>query len=130
MNKQLPTISSENDLKAYQNYIDSQHTGGENSSCKISKDVSVISPAMSRKNTVLSNTDFMPSFLSKYIGKLVRAEFLIGDRLETKIGWILKVGADFIELKLCHGSASVVCDLHCLKFVTVAHDNDLNRLNV
>lgn len=128
MNKQLPTISSENDLKAYQNYIDSQHTGGEAVSCKIDNNVSVISPAACRRNTVLENTDFMPSYLSKYVGKLVRAEFLIGDRLETKIGWILKVGADFIELKLCRGSTSAVCNLHCLKFVTVAHDNDIQRL--
>ena len=60
---------------------------------------------MSMTNTqtepeTLTNTAYTPAFLKRYIGRLVRIEFLIGTTyLEDRTGILLEVGASYVLLR-------------------------------
>ena len=52
---------------------------------------------------------------------------LIGGRLESRVGTLLEVGADYLILKLYRGCSTMICELSSVKYVTVIHDNDINK---
>ena len=76
----------------------------------------------------LTNTDFLPAYLSKHVGKWIRAEFLIGGFLEQRVGVLFEVGASYIIIKSIEPETLVVCDLFSIRFVTVVLDNDFPKL--
>ena len=76
----------------------------------------------------LKNTAFLPAFLSKNIGKLVKIESLIGGRLEPRIGILITVGANFIVLRQMRSNNTMICDSTLIKYATIIHDNDIRKL--
>ena len=81
---------------------------------------------MSMTNTqtepeTLTNTAYTPAFLKRYIGRLVRIEFLIGTTyLEDRTGILLEVGASFIVLSSVQDNNILYCDIFSIKFVTIS----------
>ena len=75
----------------------------------------------------LSDKAFMPAYLKAMIGKLVRVESLIGNCLESRVGILMSVGADYLVLKLYRGCSTMICEASSVKYITVIHDNDLNK---
>lgn len=76
---------------------------------------------------LLSSNAFFPGYLRGHIGKLVKVESLLGDRLECRVGTLLHVGADHIVLKLFQSCCTMVCDICSIQYVTVIHDNDRSK---
>lgn len=71
----------------------------------------------------LKNTAYTPAFLSRYIGKLIRAEFLIGTTyLEDRSGILLEVGASYIVLRSLQDRNLLYCDIYSIKFVTISEE--------
>lgn len=91
--------------------------------------MTVESNSTREKNTVvrLSDTVYLPAYLKTMTGKLVRVESLIGGCLESRVGILLRVGADYIVLKLYRGCSTMICEASSIKYITVIHDNDLNK---
>lgn len=136
------SIKNENDLDAYGEYLNNDtsdteaDTARNNTGISSSRQLSV--PQKNNMSYIprdnmnvpqmLQNSAFMPAFLSKHIGKLIKAESLMGDRLETKIGVLMNVGAGFIVLRQFRSNNTVICDLYSIKYITVVHDNDPKKL--
>ncbi len=76
----------------------------------------------------VTNPDFLPAYLSKFIGKWIRADFLIGNGIEQRVGILHDVGASYIIMQAIEPATLVVCDLFALKFVTIIMDDEYGRL--
>lgn len=76
----------------------------------------------------LTNPAYLPAYLKKQTGKIVRLEFQIGDALETRVGQLLDVGTTFVVIKLFKPSTTMICDISTIKFITVAHGNEVKNL--
>ena len=112
MEKNFPCpIVSEKDLNYYESYL---------KKCGEAK-VKAAPPAVSSAPCRITD------ILKKCVGKLVRVESLIGGRLEIRVGTLLEVGADYLILKLYRGCSTMICELSSVKYVTVIHDNDINK---
>lgn len=69
----------------------------------------------------LKNTVYTPAFLKRYIGRLVKVEFLIGSNyLEDRTGILLEVGASYILLRAVQDNNLLYCDIFSIKFVTIS----------
>ncbi len=72
----------------------------------------------------LTNTAYTPAFLKRYIGRLVRIEFLIGtSNLEDRTGILLEVGASYVLLRSVQDRNLLYCDIYSIKFVTISESN-------
>ena len=72
----------------------------------------------------LKNTIYTPAFLKKYIGRLVKVEFLIGSNyLEDRTGFLLEVGASYIVLRAVQDNNLLYCDIFSIKFVTISRQS-------
>lgn len=72
----------------------------------------------------LKNTIYTPAFLKKYIGRLVKVEFLIGSNfLEDRTGILLEVGASYIVLRSVQDNNLLYCDIFSIKFVTISNQS-------
>ena len=131
MEQNLPkNITNERDLELYERYLKNDRlteTGRTNPRYPTQIE--------NRRNTVqarrepesLENPTFFQGYLKKHIGKLIKAESLLGNRLESRMGILLEVGADFLVIKSMRNSVSVIIDLKNVKYVTVVHDNDIEK---
>ena len=104
----LPIVS-EKDLSVYEDFLlqDTKHLTQNNKS---------FTPE------TLTNPIFLPAYLKNHIGKLVKIEAQIGENLETKIGTLMQIGADFVVIKLKQNCSSMVIEGKCIKFITIIHD--------
>lgn len=63
---------------------------------------------------------YIPGYLSDNIGKMVRAEFVIGtNQYIDKSGIIREVGVNYFVLRDTFFNVDVMCDLYSVKFVTL-----------
>jgi hypothetical protein len=63
---------------------------------------------------------YIPGFLSRNIGRNVRAEFIIGtNQFVDKAGRLLEVGVNFFVLEDFITKNHIMCDLYSVKFVTL-----------
>ena len=93
MNDNFPVpIMSEHDLDIYDKYI--------------------TSPQFSDKS--------LPQYLNCHIGKFVKVEVAVLNRIETKVGVLMDVGTNYLVLKLPE-CQSVIIEGGCIKFITVMH---------
>ena len=125
-------IISDKDLKYYEDYLKKSNIGNEEIQIRNNREerkMTVESNSTREKNTVgsLSDTVYLPAYLKTMTGKLVRVESLIGGCLESRVGILLRVGADYIVLKLYRGCSTMICEASSIKYITVIHDNDLNK---
>ncbi len=71
----------------------------------------------------LKNPIFLPGQLRTWIGKTIRAEFLIGTNIiEERTGELTDVGANYIVLNEAETRNRVLCDIHSIKFITAVED--------
>ena len=113
-------LNCENDLKNYENYIEqyNQPKTITNRSCQRYTD--------EYEEKLYSND--MTTYLKKHIGKLVKVESLFNNRLDIRIGTIIDIGCDHIVLKLHSCCCSLVVPINSIKYITVAHDNNLRKM--
>jgi hypothetical protein len=132
MNENLPSpINGDNELLAYERYVNAVGQNAMSNECNIAtieeRNMSYIPTDNKKVPESLKNTAYMPAYLSKHLGKLVRVECLLGNELHQRIGILMTVGAGFIVLR-SKNNATLVCDLKSIRFVTIIHNNDLNSL--
>ena len=133
MAHQLPkNIQRESDLALYEEYIRENESSilpqNEHQTVKTNENMSYIPNENSYVPQVLNNTAFLPAFLSKHVGKLIRVEFLLRDGLEMRYGILLTVGANYLVLRQYQSNTILTCDIGAVKFVTIVPDNDHNKL--
>ena len=112
-------IKGDKDLRYYEEYLkkcDSTEKSGL-----------TVENSTERSNMRLSDTVHLHTYLNTMVGKLVRVESLIGGCLESRVGVLFIVGQDYIVLKLYRGCSTMICDSSSIKYITVIHDNDLNK---
>lgn len=131
MNNNLPSqINGNRELQMYEEYLESIENSNSQKDLQYitqEKNMSYIPSDNKNIPESLKNTAYMPAYLSKHLGKLVRVEFLIGNELHQRIGILMTVGAGFIVLRF-KNNATLVCDLKSIRFVTIIHNNDMNGL--
>lgn len=76
----------------------------------------------------ISNTAFLPAYLSQFIGNWIRADFLIGNNIEERVGILHEVGASYIIIQAVEPATLLVCDLYSIKFVKIILDDEYPRL--
>lgn len=63
---------------------------------------------------------YIPGYLASIIGKIVRAEFVVGNsQYLDKTGRLVEVGVNYFVLDDLLSKTKVMCDLYSVKFVTV-----------
>ncbi|MGI6280081.1 MAG: hypothetical protein ACOYJS_05935 [Acutalibacteraceae bacterium] len=72
--------------------------------------------------------DSLWNHLRNQKGKLVRVETRACTGIAVKVGVLMDVGSDFIELKLCGAPVSVVIPVSSIFSITVVHDNDRRKI--
>lgn len=76
-----------------------------------------------------NDSNFLPNYLSKNIGKWVKVEHLIGNSLVSHIGQLIASGIDYIVLKLEGGTlATIVCNIKDIRFITIIYSKNTNLL--
>ncbi len=125
-------IASEKDLAVYESFLENDNSSfpvkTEGLSC-------VIEPRnrMTKKDTLtkapscIENSMFFQGYLKNHIGKLVKVESLLGNCLETRMGVLFEVGANYIVLKLHRSPCSMMIEASAIKYITIIHDNDINK---
>ncbi len=77
----------------------------------------------------LTSPLYTPGFMRTQLGKLMRVEFLIGDVLNDRTGYLLSVGANYILLGAIDNSHTILCDLYSIKFVNIlAYNTPLSAI--
>lgn len=108
-------IRNESDLAVYERYLNRETAQKATQQIRIEPRKEVSIPEN------LTNPIFFQCFLKKHIGKLIKAESLIGNRLDTRIGTLIEVGADYIVIKPDKRSITTVIALKCVKYVSIIH---------
>ncbi len=105
MNYDFPIpITSDTDLQIYEDYLKEEF---ENS------DITVTAPTLTEQ-------------LKSYIGKPVKAECAVGNRLESRSGILTQVGEEFIILTAFQNRRSMIIGLKSVKFLTILQNNIKN----
>lgn len=110
-------ITNENDLKIYEDYLKKDTKMQRTQKCTLK----------SYTPETLTNSVFLPAYLKKHVGKLVKIEALVGDCLVCRVGTLLEIGADFVVIKLQQNCCSMVIEGSSIKFITIIHDNDMQK---
>ncbi len=123
-NNQMMPRRNHNDGMLHFNTLPSVMSSNPNSQSSMSN-VSSGTPSgmISFQPESLTNSDFLPAYLKQFIGKWIRADFLIGDSIEQRVGILEDVGASYIILNAIEPATLVVCDLFSIKFVTIVLDD-------
>ena len=66
----------------------------------------------------------MRTLIERYIGKIVRAQFHIGDVLHEHVGRLMAVGTSYLIIEALKERVITICDLYSVKFVTVMLDEE------
>ena len=131
MDNKLPAhITNEKDLEFYEAFIsDIKRENGKSLQIHNTNiPVNNPKPTHIKSNTSTICPDMLYTFLSNHIGKLIRIDFLIGNKMESKSGKLINVGKEYIVLKLFRNGCTMICDIKSIKFVTIVHDNDISKL--
>ncbi len=78
----------------------------------------------------VSSLPFLPTYLSKNIGRWVKVEHFIGNDIISHIGQLISVGIDFVVLKTDSRTLStVVLNTKDICFITIIYSNNTEQLN-
>ncbi len=136
MQKNFPShITSEKDLKLYEEYLENEQkpTQSTELSCRTeSKPYYMMSKSsvLPANQSIQNSNMFFQGYLRNHRGKLVRVESLLGNRLESRIGILFEVGANYIVLKLNRNACSMMIEASSIKYITIIHDNDMRKANI
>lgn len=71
-----------------------------------------------------TNSLYSPGFFRNFIGKLVKAEFLLGSAgMQDRIGVLVDVGASYIVLRSVQDNNLLYCDIFSIKFLTISQQS-------
>lgn len=102
MNDNFPIpITTENDLSFYENYLHQEF------------------------DVLPKPTPNLTDYLKSYIGKTVKIDCAIGNRLESKTGILTQVGEDFITISL-QARKEMIIGLKTVKFLTILQNSIKN----
>ncbi|MBR6533343.1 MAG: hypothetical protein IKT44_02825 [Clostridia bacterium] len=102
MNDNFPTpITTENDLSFYENYLHQEF------------------------DVLPKPTHNLTDYLKPHIGKTIKADCAVGNRLESKIGILTQVGEDFITITL-QSKKDMIIGLKTVKFLTILQNSIKN----
>ena len=118
------SITKETDLKLYEDFLNKK---SENLPVKVEKKKD--NHPVRCPEDMLYNPVFLGGYLKKHIGKLCRVESFLGGNLESRVGILYEVGADFLVLKLNRNSSTMVIEASAVKYVTIIHDNDFKGMH-
>ena len=78
-------------------------------------------PLTSATPTTVQSPYYTAGFLSNFLGRNMRVEFLIGTSgaLVDRVGVLMEVGASYIVLQPYLTDDLLMCDLYSIKFVTI-----------
>lgn len=77
-----------------------------------------------------TNSLYSPGFFRNFLGRLVKAEFLIGNTgLQDRIGILLEVGASYIVLRSVQDNNLLYCDIFSIKFLTISEQSFIYNQN-
>lgn len=76
----------------------------------------------------VTNIEFFPAYLKKFIGYWVRLDFVIGTTIEQRVGQLLEVGASYVVIKVLEPETIMMCDLYSIKFVTIILNENFEKL--
>ncbi len=77
-----------------------------------------------------TNSLYSPGFFRNFLGRLVKAEFLIGNTgLQDRIGILLEVGASYIVLRSVQDNNLLYCDIFSIKFLTISEQSFIYNPN-
>lgn len=80
----------------------------------------VTPPASQQGPPPAAERGFIPYYLTKNIGRSVRAEFILGNtQYVDKTGILIEVGVNYFVLEDISSRHHVMCDLYSVRFVTV-----------
>ena len=133
-----PRISSEKDLRYYEQYIESE-SNFPNSCCaknslgdtenkrnlptEIKTQKIIDKKPLSYAESNPSKRIYWNDYLKNHIGKLVRVESLICEKLESRIGILMTVGYDYIVIKPNRNCCSMVINGQSIEYITIIHNN-------
>lgn len=64
--------------------------------------------------------EYLQGYIRRFIGRSVRAQFLVGDSLlQDRTGVLTEVGASYLVLRTPETGVLVVCDVYSLRFLDV-----------
>jgi len=75
----------------------------------------------------MPDNSFFYGYLKSHKGKLIKAESLIGNKLESRIGILLEIGNDYIVIKLPRSNCTMLIKTAAIKYITIVHDNDMAK---
>lgn len=76
-------------------------------------------PGFTGEAGVLS-PEYLQGYIRRFIGRSVRAQFLVGDSLlQDRTGVLTEVGASYLVLRTPETGVLVVCDVYSLRFLDV-----------
>ncbi len=127
---QSHTIENEKDLEVYEEYLKENFPTENQNNHYLEKrqNNNIIQKPMLSNPRVLNSPIFSGGYIRQNIGKLLKVESLIGNTLDTRIGTLLDVGADFIAIKLRKSCCSLIIPTATIKYITVIHDNDITKV--
>ena len=126
-------ISSEKDLKYYEQYIGSESKllntncskalSCESENPKNQKIKVIENKLLNSEMNKAQNRLYWNDYLKNHIGKLVRVESLVCERLESRIGILLAVGNDYIVIKPNRNCCSMMIGSQSIQYITIIHNN-------
>ena len=84
--------------------------------------------SMNSKQEERCSQGYISEYLKKHIGKMIKLECYFGSNLEIRIGQLIEVSDKYIVLRLYKPSTTILCDINSIKFVTIAHGNEVKNL--
>lgn len=140
MENRMPKhIVSEKDLQNYEDYINNFNDNSQNTiGTKHAAENRVTSMQIENRRLpmpqnrfsipqALTSPVFSNGYLRNHQGKLVKIESLIGNALDSRIGILLDIGADYIAIKLNKSCCSMMIPTSAIKYITIIHDNDISK---
>ncbi len=131
MDYNLPkTINNESDLDKYECYINNCSLNKKSYSLQNYKIEDSTPKTYTNNAQIMQNgyNQFFAVYLKNHIGKLVKVDSLLGNHFESRTGTLLDVGIDYIVIKLNMSCCSTVIPTSTVKYITIAHDNDIRKL--
>lgn len=114
------SIQTEKDLQVYEDYLKQNFPEKKNNT--------MLQKPIIQNPRILNSPVFSGGYLRQNIGKLLKVESLIGNMLDTRIGILLDVGADFIAIKINKSCCSLIIPTMAIKYITIIHDNDITKV--
>lgn len=129
-----PRLSSEKDLRYYEQYIESE-SNLLKSVCDTENKRNLPMETKTQKikitdknssyydDTKPQKKSYRNDYLKNHIGKLIKVESLICERLESRIGILMEVGNDYIVIKPNRSCCSMVIGSQSIEYITIIHNN-------